>query len=452
MKELRCPKCGSIFQVDEADYASILTQVKNREFDEELDRRVAELHARQEAEHKALQAESERASQEKISEKEKQLGQKDSEIALLKGKIESMEARKRLEIGEALVGRDKVIAELRNTIQQNESALQIAVLKEQDRAREEIRSKEMKISELEAQARVDKAEAGIHMNAIKEQYENKLKMAQEQVDYYKELKTRLSTKMVGETLEVHCSTEYNTRLRSLLPDAYFEKDNDASSGSKGDFIFRDYYLDDKGQKQEYISIMFEMKNENETTSSKHKNDQFLAELDKDRREKGCEYAVLVSMLEADSELYNSGIVDKSYMYDKTYVIRPQFFIPLITLLVQTSRKSLEFRKELAAAKSQTVDVNKFEDKLREFQIGFSNNYSTAEKYFESVLSDIDKAIANLEKMKKDLTTTGNQLRLANNKAQELSVRKLVRGNQTMQTMFEQARKEAKLSAGSPDEQ
>lgn len=391
MRELKCPKCGNYFQVDEADYASIVSQVKNAEFEKELNRRLEEVKAIQEAQQLALQ------------EKQK------NEISELKNQIKSIEEQKATEI-------------------------QIAVLQEQEKSRERLNQTESMIRDLEAKAKIKDAEVQSRESAIKDQYEAKLKIAQEQVDFYKDLRVKMSTKMIGETLEVHCNTEYNTRLRPYFPDAYFEKDNDASTGSKGDFIFRDYC-----DGIEYVSIMFEMKNEMETTAKKHKNEHFLAELDKDRREKGCEYAVLVSLLEANDEYYNSGIVNMSHKYDKMYVIRPQFFVPMITLIVQSAKKSIEYKRQLEIEKAKSADINDFEEKLKEFQMGFNRNYEIAEKHFEGVIKEINEAISNLERMRDGLSKTGNQLRLANNKAAELSIKKLTHGNPTMKAKFDKAR-------------
>lgn len=434
MKEITCPKCGSTFSMEDADYASIANHVRNEEFNSEVDRRVREMSAQKEAERKMALAEADKDHQQQMLEKERSISDKEVEIQRLKGEIEAYNEKKRLEMEAAMSAKDKQIEALNSAISLSEAKLRNAVLEEKQKAAESIQTKVDEINALKAQAAIEKSEAAVRENGIKEQYENKLKFAQEQVDYYKDLKARMSTKMVGEALETHCSTEFNTKLRSFLPEAYFEKDNDASSGSKGDFIFRDY-----SDGTEYVSIMFEMKNEMDTTATKHKNEDFLKELDKDRREKGCEYAVLVSLLEPDSEYYNSGIVDVSHRYEKMYVIRPQFFVPLITLLVNTSRKSIEYKKMLAVERSKSIDITDFEDKLRDFQVGFSKNCETAGKYFENVLNDIDRAIASLTKMKADLTTTGNQLRLANNKAAELSIKKLTRGNPTMKAKFEEAR-------------
>ena len=271
------------------------------------------------------------------------------------------------------------------------------------------------------------------MAVLKEQYEGKLKSAQEQVDYYKDLKSRLSTKMVGETLEIHCSTEFD-RVRPLFPNAYFEKDNDASGGSKGDFIFRDY---DEGT--EYISIMFEMKNEMDETATKHKNEDFFKKLDADRNAKKCEFAVLVSLLEPDSELYNTGIVDVSHRYPRMYVIRPQFFIPLITLLVQTSKKSVGYKKQLAIAQNQSIDVTNFENQLNEFKDKFGRNYRLAYEKYQAAIDEIDKTIAHLQKVKEALVGSENNLRLANDKIDDLTIKKLTRNNPTMRAKFDEAR-------------
>ena len=314
MRELKCPKCGSVFSVDEADYASILSQVKGAEFDAEVSRRLAELHRQQQAEEQARAAKAEQAWQNELFKREQQA------VA-------------------ALSGKDKEIAELKAVVNHNADALRIAVMQEQQRMNDTLRTKENEIAQLKADSQLAKSEAAVRENSIKESYEGKLKAAEEQVAYYKDLKTRLSTKMVGETLEVHCSTIFNGEMRPMFPNAYFEKDNDASGGSKGDFIFRDFV-----DGFEYISIMFEMKNEMDETATKHKNEDFFKKLDADRNAKGCEYAVLVSLLEPDSELYNGGIVDVSYRYPKMYVIRPQFFKSMITLLVGAARKTVDYQR------------------------------------------------------------------------------------------------------------
>lgn len=445
MKELKCPKCGNVFSVDEADYASIVNQVKNAEFHEEVKRRLIEMTAQKDAEKKASLAEADKNYSEQLAIKQQSLTEKDSEIQRLKEQIEGLESKKALEIKAAVSDKEQRIAQLQSTIDQNASAVKIAVMEANQKAKDALQEKETEITNLKAQAEVDKSAAVLREKGIKEQYEAKLSLVQEQVDYYKDLKSKMSTKMVGETLEIHCSTEFNTKLRSFLPNAYFEKDNDASGGSKGDFIFRD-----SEDGQEYVSIMFEMKNEMDETATKHKNEDFFKKLDADRASKGCEYAVLVSLLEPDSEYYNNGIVDVSYRYPKMYVIRPQFFVPLITLLVQTSRKSIEYQKQLAIARNQSIDVTNFENQLIAFKEGFARNYDLASRKFHSAIEDIDKAIANLQRMKEDLLGSENNLRLANDKADNLTIKKLTRGNPTMKAKFDEAR-EMNRGEGQQDE-
>ena len=370
MKELKCPHCGNVFTVDESDYAALLNQVKNSEFEHELSRRLHEIEQNQQAKMTAqLQAEKVQ-NQLQLQQLQAQLQQQQSQL------------------------------------QQAEQQKQLAVMEVRQKATESY-------MRLDAQ----------------------LKAAQEQVQYYKDLKLRQSTKMVGETLEIHCSTLFNQLLRPIMPNAYFEKDNEVVGGTKGDFVFRDKSEDGI----EYVSIMFEMKNENDDTASKHKNEDFLAKLDSDRKKKNCEYAVLVSMLEPESELYNGGIVDMSHRFEKMYVIRPQFFIPLITLLCQANKKSLDTRRELAQVKEQQVDVTDFEDKLAAFQDAFGKHVLSAHKNYEEAIKQIDTSIRNLEKVKEALTTSANQLRLANNNAMDLSVKKLTYGNPTMKALFEEAK-------------
>ena len=407
MRELKCPKCGSVFSVDEADYASILSQVKGAEFDAEVSRRLAELHRQQQAEEQARAAKAEQAWQNELFKREQQA------VA-------------------ALSGKDKEIAELKAVVNHNADALRIAVMQEQQRMNDTLRTKENEIAQLKADAQLAKSEAAVRENSIKESYEGKLKAAEEQVAYYKDLKTRLSTKMVGETLEVHCSTIFNGEMRPMFPNAYFEKDNDASGGSKGDFIFRDFV-----DGFEYISIMFEMKNEMDETATKHKNEDFFKKLDADRNAKGCEYAVLVSLLEPDSELYNGGIVDVSYRYPKMYVIRPQFFKSMITLLVGAARKTVDYQRQLAEARSQSIDVTNFEDKLMAFKDSFGRNYRLASEKFKTAIDEIDKSIAHLQKIKEALIGSENNLRIANDKADALTIKKLTRSNPTMKAKFEE---------------
>ena len=435
MKELKCPKCGSAFVVDEADYASIVSQVKNAEFQAELSRRVEELHKQHKAEQQADALKAEMSFGEKLNAKDRALGEKDAEIAKLKELVKSAVQAKEIELTQAVVTKEQEILALKSTIAQADSNLKIAVLQEQDKAKSALNKKEAEIAELKVQAKAEQNEATTREANMKEQYELMLKQAHAEVDFYKNMKAKLSTKMIGESLEVHCSTEFNRVRTAMFPNAYFEKDNDIRGGSKGDFIFRDY-VDD----MEYVSIMFEMKNESDTTATKHKNEDFFAKLDKDRREKGCEYAVLVSLLEPDSELYNEGIVDVSYRYPKMYVVRPQFFMPLISLLSQASKKSIEYKKALAVAQQQSIDVTNFENKIADFRDKFGRHYELASKKFNSAIEDIDATIKKLQKIKEELLSSENNLRLANKDTEDLTIKKLTRGNPTMSAKFEEARK------------
>lgn len=428
MKELKCPQCGSVFQVDEADYASILNQVKNEEFNAELERRVNEMRKQFLSEQKADNAIAENAFQQQLNEKDKAISERDNKIKELDLRLKSIEDLKASEMERELAKKDAEILRL-------EQGLKIAVLDEKQKAQSEITSKDTIIQKLQSEAELERSKAVVREQGIKEDYENKLKVAQEQIDYYKDLKSRMSTKMIGETLEQHCSIQYNQTLRSVMPLAYFEKDNDASGGTKGDFIFRDYGSDGT----EYVSIMFEMKNEADTTSTKHKNEDFFKKLDEDRRKKGCEFAVLVSLLEPDNELYNGGIVDVSYKYDKMYVIRPQFFLPLITLLVQTSKKSLEYKQQLKIAQSKEVDVTNFEAKIEDFKTRFGRHYEQASKKFDTAIKDIDASIKKLQDVRAALVGSEGYLRMANQDTDDLTIRKLTFKNPTMKTKFEEAR-------------
>ncbi len=435
MKELKCPKCGNVFKVDEADYAAIVGQVKNAEFNQEVERRMKELEKQQKAEQKAETLKAEQNYQKLLSEKELNLTQKDAEIAKLQSQLEGIENTNQLSLAKEIAKKDKEIAALQTQLSSNESKLKVAILEEQNKSKETLQEKEQEIQKLKGDMELAQKEAIIKEKTLKEDFQSRLKLKQEEVDHYKELKAHMSTKMIGESLEVHCSTEFN-RVRSMMyPCAYFEKDNDASGGSKGDFIFRD-----TADGVEYISIMFEMKNEMETTATKHKNEDFFAKLDKDRKEKGCEYAVLVSLLEPDSELYNEGIVDVSYKYPKMYVIRPQFFMPLISLLTQASKKSIEYQKKLILARQQSVDVTNFENKVNAFRDKFAGHYQKASEKFNKAIEEIDKTIKSLQKMKDNLLSSENYLRLANNDTEDLSIKKLIRGNPTMKEKFEEARR------------
>ena len=435
MKELKCPKCGNVFQVDEADYASIVSQVKTAEFDAEIHRRLAEIDERHKAEKDLATAKTEQTFQAQLNQKEKELGAKDAEIERLKGQLQNIESKKQNELSLAIAEKDQEIAKLNSTIEQSDNKLQLAVMEERTKAQATVQAKDQEILKLRSDAELEKREAKIHETALLEQHKRELQMKQEQLDYYKDLKTKMSTKMVGETLEQHCSIEFEQYLRPVMPNAYFDKDNDATDGTKGDFIFRD-----SEDGTEYISIMFEMKNEMDTTATKHKNEDFLKKLDEDRKKKGCEFAVLVSLLEADNDLYNTGIVNKSHLYPKMYVIRPQFFVPFINLLVQTSKKSLEYKKQLILAQSKEVDVTNFESKIEDFKTKFGRHYELASKKFDDAVKQIDDTISKLLKIKENLLGSENNLRLAQQDTEDLTIRKLTYKNPTMKAKFDEARK------------
>ncbi len=418
MKELKCPNCGKVFTVNENDYAALLSQVKNDEFETELARRIHELEqtqkirlqAEKQAEEARQQAEAarqqnermrlEQANQQALQAKDNLLRDKESEIALLEQKIQSFETEKAAAVQAAVVDKDR------------------------------------KIQQLESDKQLAASQAELQAKSIKDEYETRLKFANEQVEYYKDMKVRLSTKMVGETLEQHCATLFEQNLRLMMPNAYFEKDNDVVEGTKGDFVF--YDKSDDGV--EYISIMFEMKNENDSTATKHKNEDFFAKLDADRKKKNCEYAVLVSMLEPESELYNGGIVDVSHRFEKMYVIRPQFFIPLITLLCQANKKSIEAKRELMLVRQQQVDVTNFEEKLMNFKDGFTRNVRLANDRFRSAIEEIDKTIQHLTKVRENLVKSGDNLDAADKKLQDVTIKRLTYGNPTMKAKFDEARK------------
>ena len=463
MAELKCPDCGKVFSVDESDYIKILNQVKGEEFQREIDRRLGELKKQNEVEREASAAKAERNFQEQLAQKDIELSRKDAEVQRLGEQVKSVAQQKQIEYAQqlsvqkeeiaklreqlaslgnakdmefnaALTNKEKEILELKSQIARSGDERRIALMQEQQKAEEKIRSKETQIFELRGLIEQEKSRAELREKGIKEQYDFQLKQKQDEVNYYKDLKAKMSTKMIGETLEIHCSTEFNRVRTSMYPNAYFEKDNDAKGGSKGDFIFRDSI-----DGIEYISIMFEMKNEMDETATKHRNEDFFAKLDKDRREKNCEYAVLVSLLEPDSELYNEGIVDVSYRYPKMYVVRPQFFMAIISLLSQASKKSIGYRRELELARSQSIDVTNFENQLNDFRLRFSKNYDLASRKFQAAIEEIDKTIDHLMKTKDNLLSSINNLRLANDKAEALTVKKLTRGNPTMKKAFDDAR-------------
>ena len=516
MNEIKCPNCGKVFSVDEASYASVVSQVRNKEFMAEVQRRAEELERQQQLQRQSDKLQAEQGFQRQLNEKDKELERRNAEIARLEEQVKSASSakdaelkkvmaekdveivqlkektqgeahaaqmsydkqlaeknaeiarlqeqmkgiaqskqaemekilsakdvqlsKKDMEIVQLLAAKDAEILQLQGQVAQSQSQTQVAVLKEQNKATQLIQQKDNEIASWKGRLDAEKNDSMRREQDIRQGYELQLRQKQEMVDYYKDLKTRMSTKMVGETLEAHCNTLFNTTIRPIMPYAYFEKDNDASGGSKGDFIFRDFDGD-----FEYISIMFEMKNEMDETATKHRNEDFLKKLDEDRRQKNCEFAVLVSLLEPDSELYNTGIVDVSHRYPKMYVIRPQFFIPLITLLVQTSKKSIALQRQLVLAQSQSVDVTNFETKLNDFKERFANNYRLASEKFQRAIEEIDKSIDHLQKIKANLLGSENNLRIANNKAEELTIKKLTYQNPTMKAAFKQAESKSPLA-------
>lgn len=419
MNEIVCPNCNKVFKVDEAGFADILKQVRDHQFEEELQKRLNLADKEKESAVKLAEANVRNSMQEKIVSKDKELAelkaqselllseklnQKEFEITELKAKIDNVEVEKKLAINEAVQ----------------------KVQKERDNLVNEVKTKELEKQNLE--------------NSLKQQFSTELQNKDVIIQYkddeiarIKDMKLKLSTKMLGETLEQHCETEFNKLRATAFQKAYFEKDNDSKSGSKGDFIYRE--TDESGN--EIISIMFEMKNEADETITKKRNEDFLKELDKDRAEKKCEYAVLVSLLEAESEYYNSGIVDLSHKYNKMYVIRPQFFIPIITLLRNAAMNSMQYKAALALERNQNIDINNFEEKINSFKEGFARNYDLASRKFKTAIEEIDKTIDHLQKTKEALLSSDNNLRLANQKAEDLTIKKLTHGNPTMKAKFDE---------------
>ncbi len=400
MHEIICPHCGKAFKIDEAGYANILKQVRDTEFEQEL-------HERLERAERDNRSALELAHAKSASELQRAAAAKDAEIQDLKAKLDASDLARQLAVTQAIGAVEKERDELRSGFQRLEL--------------------EKKLAE----------------KSLKDRYETQIKDRDDAIERLKDLKARLSTKMVGETLEQHCEIEFNRIRTAAFPGAYFEKDNDVRTGSKGDYIFRD--LNEAGV--EAVSIMFEMKNENDATATKKKNEDFLKELDKDRNEKGCEYAVLVSLLEPDSELYNSGIVDVSYRHPKMYVVRPQFFIPIITLLRNAAKNSLEYKTELALIKSQNIDITNFERQIDEFKNAFGRNWRLASEGFAEAIKRIDEAIKDLEKTKEALHKSANNLRLANDKAEDLTIKRLSRDNPTMTAKFAELKSEDCSGAG-----
>lgn len=435
MEELKCPNCGKFFQVDDAGYAAIARQIRDKEFHKDLDERAKSLKDAQAKDAEILQAKAEQKLNDAIA-------KKDKEIADLKAQLEKSDSEMKLALEQAHgkaekneAELDKKIAELEAQLDKHDTELKLAVERERSQAAKDEAEKDKKIAELENQRELDKQKAALEQKSIRDTYEQQLKMKDDQIATYKEFKLRQSTKMIGESLEQHCLNEFEKVHAMFFPTASFGKDNEVKDGTKGDFIFRDY---DDGT--EYISIMFEMKNEADDTQKKHKNEDFFAKLDKDRNAKGCEYAILVSMLEADSELYNTGIVDVSHRFPKMYVIRPQFFLQIISILCNASKNAAQYKKQLALAQAQNIDITNFENKLEEFKSKFGYNYTQASKKFQSAIKEIDDAIASLQKVRADLIGSENNLRLANEKAEDLTIKKLTWKNPTMKAKFDEARK------------
>ena len=421
MHDIICPHCSKAFKIDETGYADILKQVRDSEFDQQLHDRLALAE-------KEKNSAIELAKAKLTNELQQSSSAKDAAIQELKARLQAAEALAKAELTNELqktaAAKEAEIQSLKAQLDAKETAQKLAI-------NEALSAVEKERDALKGDLDRSALEKQLAANALKEKYETQIKDRDDAIERLRDMKARLSTKMVGETLEQHCETEFNRLRATAFQKAYFEKDNDAKGGSKGDYIFRD--KDDAGT--EIVSVMFEMKNENDTTATKKKNEEFLKELDKDRTEKGCEYAVLVSLLEPESELYNTGIVDVSHRYDKMYVVRPQFFIPIITLLRNAAKNSMAYKTELALVKSQNIDITNFETNLETFKSAFSRNYDLASNHFKKAIEEIDKSIDHLQKTRSALLGSENNLRLANEKAQDVTIKKLTRGNPTMAAKF-----------------
>lgn len=419
MNEIICPHCHKAFKIDEAGYADILKQVRDTDFEQQLHDRL-EIAEREKA--TAIQLATTKLS----ADLQSASANKDEEITALKERLKAGEVAQRLAVNEAISPKDAEIEQLKSKLAAAEIGQKLAIAEAVDVVRQER-------DEIKSSLEKATLEKQISEKALKDRYEIQLKDRDEAIERLRDMKARLSTKMVGETLEQHCDTEFNRIRSTAFPKAYFEKDNDAREGSKGDFIFRDF--DEGGL--EFVSIMFEMKNEDDTSATKHKNEDFLAKLDKDRSEKGCEYAVLISLLEPDSELYNTGIVDVFHRFPKMYVVRPQFFIPIITLVRNAALNTLQYKSELALIRAQNIDITNFEDELEKFKAGFGRNFDLASRRFQTAIEEIDKSISHLQKTKDALLGCDRNLRLANDKAQDITIKKLTRGNPTMAEKFDE---------------
>ena len=422
MNEIKCPKCHTVFQINETDYESITKQIKDKEFEKEISRKEEQFKLDKELSiQKAVSSLKEELS--------KEIAEKELENSKLKQSLEMQEEQTKINIERKY---QEIIKKYELELNEIKNKLHLQDVQNKLDTEKKFAEKEKEIATLNNKIEIKDKEYKLKETTIKESYELKLKDKEEQLAYYKDFKARQSTKMIGESLEQHCNVEFN-RLRPLFKNAYFEKDNDAKTGSKGDFIFRDF--DDAGN--EIVSIMFEMKNEIDKTATKHKNEDFLKELDKDRKEKNCEYAVLVSLLEIDNDYYNDGIVDVSHIYNKMYIIRPQFFIPLITLIRNLANKSLEYKKELERIRNENIDITHFEENINTFKEGFGRNYRLASERFQKAIEEIDKTIDHLQKTKEHLLKTNDNLRLANNKVDDLTIKKLTHNNKTITKMFDE---------------
>ena len=429
MQEIKCPNCGQVFQVDETGYAQIVQQIRDKEFEMELDRREAELAEKKNNDLRMLRMEQEQILKDTVSDKE-------AELTKQKNETERLRLEKEREIESLRAEFKEEISRLNAQIEKSDTEKELAVTKAIQTKDKELFDANAEVTRLKGELELQERESKLSEARIAEQHKGELKLRDEEIERLKDFKARQSTKMIGESLEQHCQSQFNAIRMTAFPNAYFEKDNDARSGSKGDFIFRESSEDGT----EFISIMFEMKNEADETATKHKNEDFFKELDKDRREKNCEYAVLVSLLESDSELYNNGIVDVSYRYGKMYVVRPQFFIPIITLLRNAALNSLKYQRELAIVKNQQLDLMHFEENMQTFKDGFAKNFELASRKYNAAIEEIDKSIKQLEKVKESLMSSERNLRLANDKAQDLSIKKLTRNAPTVKEMFDEIKK------------
>ena len=425
MHQIKCPHCGKEFTIDEASYADILNQVRTKEFNDEIHEKLDQIKSQHQSELELLEERANNTLDKKIAEKEKELSELNNKIANFSNEKEILKKDTEKAMLDQIAEKEKRITELSAKMQALESDKKLELI-------EANTTKEKEIADLKSKLQLQEKETELEKNSIKEKYEIEIKQKEETIAFYKDFKAKQSTKMVGESLEQHCEIEFNRLRMTAFQNAEFGKDNDAKTGSKGDYIYREY--DENGT--EIISIMFEMKNEGDETATKKKNEHFFKELDKDRNEKKCEYAILVTMLEADNELYNNGIVDVSYAYDKMYVIRPQFFIPIITLLRNAAMNSLKYKQEVALMREQNIDITHFEEDLNAFKEGFARNYDLASRKFKTAIDEIDKTITHLQKTKDALLSSENNLRLANNKADDLTVKKLVKNNPTMKEKFE----------------